>query len=140
MRLLILGAPASGKTNLARTLSSDFGIPHIEVDQLYWAKEKGGPRSKNFPKTILAALNHDAWVVEGLARQALPFVQDKLTHVHLHKVPYPMLVKRTFKRFKKTYNAKECAINMNPFYFYRREKIHSLLLRRGIKPFETSTS
>jgi predicted kinase len=64
-RILILGRTGSGKTTLARELAAAFGLPHVELDSLYF-----GPDFSRAPLSLLrertsAAIAGDRWVTDG---------------------------------------------------------------------------
>src|SRR6266852_563621 len=64
-RILILGRTGSGKTTLARELAAAIGVPHIELDALYF-----GPNFSTAPLPVLrertsAAVAGDRWVSDG---------------------------------------------------------------------------
>jgi adenylate kinase family enzyme len=64
-RILILGRTGSGKTTLARELAAAIGVPHVELDALYF-----GPNFSTAPLPVLrdrtsAAIAGDRWVADG---------------------------------------------------------------------------
>jgi energy-coupling factor transporter ATP-binding protein EcfA2 len=64
-RILILGRTGSGKTTLARELAAAIGVPHVELDALYF-----GPDFSTAPLSVLrertsAAIAGDRWVTDG---------------------------------------------------------------------------
>jgi energy-coupling factor transporter ATP-binding protein EcfA2 len=64
-RILILGRTGSGKTTLARELAAAVGVPHVELDALYF-----GPDFSTVPLPVLrertsAAIAGDRWVTDG---------------------------------------------------------------------------
>jgi energy-coupling factor transporter ATP-binding protein EcfA2 len=64
-RILILGRTGSGKTTLARELAAGIGVPHVELDALYF-----GPDFSTVPLSVLrertsAAIAGDRWVTDG---------------------------------------------------------------------------
>jgi hypothetical protein len=64
-RILVLGRTGSGKTTLARELAAAVGVPHVELDALYF-----GPQFSTVPLPLLrertsAAIAGDRWVTDG---------------------------------------------------------------------------
>lgn len=64
-RILILGRTGSGKTTLARELAAAIGVPHVELDALYF-----GPNFSTAPLPVLrdrtrAAIAGNRWVTDG---------------------------------------------------------------------------
>lgn len=64
-RILVLGRTGSGKTTLARELAARLGVPHVELDSLYF-----GPGFETVPLPLLrertsAAVAGDRWVTDG---------------------------------------------------------------------------
>jgi hypothetical protein len=67
-RIVILGRTGSGKTTLARELAAALGVPHVELDSLYF-----GPDFSTVPLPLLrerttAAIAGDRWVTDGNKR------------------------------------------------------------------------
>lgn len=64
-RILVLGRTGSGKTTLARELAAVIGVPHVELDALFF-----GPNFSTVPLSVLrerttAAIAADHWVTDG---------------------------------------------------------------------------
>jgi predicted kinase len=67
-RILILGRTGSGKTTLAREVAAALGVPHVELDSLYF-----GPDFSRAPLSLLrdrtsAAIAGDRWITDGNKR------------------------------------------------------------------------
>jgi adenylate kinase family enzyme len=64
-RVAVVGVTGSGKTTLARELARRMGVPHIEIDAIYW-----GPNWTETPREVVraritTALAGDGWVTDG---------------------------------------------------------------------------
>jgi hypothetical protein len=64
-RVLVLGRTGSGKTTLGRELAAALGVPHVELDALYF-----GPDLSTVPLHVLRerttmAVAGDRWVTDG---------------------------------------------------------------------------
>ena len=62
-RILVVGPTASGKTTVARRLSEQFYLPHVELDVLHW-----GPNwtiQEDFLVQVERTIEGDTWVIEG---------------------------------------------------------------------------
>ena len=44
-RVFVLGLPGSGKTTFAQGLSSVTGLPHLELDLIYWPIQREDRKS-----------------------------------------------------------------------------------------------
>jgi len=62
-RVLVVGPSGSGKSTLAKRLSAVLGVPHVELDVLYW-----GPnwtKRETFEADVAECLARDTWIVDG---------------------------------------------------------------------------
>lgn len=67
-KIHIIGSVGSGKTTLARNLSMQFHIPHVELDQVVWVRHAGGDikrTEKERDKLLSKIVRSDAWIIEG---------------------------------------------------------------------------
>jgi predicted kinase len=67
-RILVIGRTGSGKTTLARALATALGVPHVELDSLFF-----NPDFSTVPLEVLrertrAAIAGDHWVTDGNKR------------------------------------------------------------------------
>jgi adenylate kinase family enzyme len=69
MKIHIVGSVGSGKTTLARTLSSKLNVPFYELDNVVWKRLKSGDRrrsDKDRDEYLNKIVNCDAWIIEGV--------------------------------------------------------------------------
>jgi adenylate kinase family enzyme len=61
----VIGSTGSGKTTFARALAQRLGIPHIELDALFWQPNWTMTAPDEFKQRVAAALGAGEWVVDG---------------------------------------------------------------------------
>ena len=64
-RLIVIGCPGSGKSELSRKLHKITGIPLYHLDMMYWNADRTTVQSSIFLKRLGAALEGDEWIVDG---------------------------------------------------------------------------
>lgn len=67
-RIVIIGRTGSGKTTLARRLAAALGVPHVELDSLYFGPEFSTAPLEVLRERTIAALAGDRWVTDGNKR------------------------------------------------------------------------
>lgn len=80
-RIIVFGNSGSGKTTLARSLASDFGLAHLDLDQLAWSAPGVRRPLAESEAAIRSFLQGQSdWVIEGcyadLLEIALPFCTE----------------------------------------------------------------
>lgn len=97
-RILILGRTGSGKTTLARELAAATGVPHVELDALYF-----GPDLSTVPLSVLrertsAAIAGDRWVTDGNKSAVRDLVWPRADTVIWLDYPFVVSLRRLGKR------------------------------------------
>jgi adenylate kinase family enzyme len=64
-RIAVVGTTGSGKTTLARAISRQLHIPHVELDALFWEADWVEAKPLVFRERVTRALEGDRWVVDG---------------------------------------------------------------------------
>lgn len=64
-RILVLGRTGSGKTTLARELAATRGVPHVELDALYFAADFSTVPPSVLRERTTDAIVGDRWVTDG---------------------------------------------------------------------------
>jgi adenylate kinase family enzyme len=64
-KIAVVGTTCSGKTTVARRLSEQHGVPHIELHALHWGPNWSEPSAGDFRARVDEALTPDGWVADG---------------------------------------------------------------------------
>lgn len=64
-RIIIVGPPGSGKTTVGRTIAIRLGLPHIELDSLWWEANWTEAGPDLFRQRAAEAVAADRWVLDG---------------------------------------------------------------------------
>jgi adenylate kinase family enzyme len=64
-RISVVGTTGSGKTTVARQISSRLKLPYIELDALYWDENWTGVSDQVFRERVIAAVQAEQWVIDG---------------------------------------------------------------------------
>lgn len=64
-RVAVVGVTGSGKTTFAIALSERLGVPHIELDALYWRPNWTPLDRHEFNARIATEVARDGWVIDG---------------------------------------------------------------------------
>jgi len=67
-RIVIVGRTGSGKTTLARELAASLGVPHVELDSLYFGPQFTTVPLETLRERTVEALAGDRWVTDGNKR------------------------------------------------------------------------
>jgi adenylate kinase family enzyme len=64
-RVAVVGVTGVGKTMFAAALSERLGVPHIELDALYWQPNWTPTDRDDFRARIASEVTRDGWVIDG---------------------------------------------------------------------------
>ena len=99
----MIGPTGSGKTTFARALAAKLGVPHIELDALFWRPGWMMSSADELRSKVEPALSHDGWVVDGNYSGKLgTLVLDHADEIVWLDLPlrrtWPRLLRRTVRR------------------------------------------
>src|SRR5438876_9760002 len=90
-RLVVIGAPGSGKTMLASEISRRLALPHVELDAFHWEPNWTEAPLERFRRRVEAALWRDHWVVDGYYLKVQDLIWPRAQVVVW--LDYPLLLK-----------------------------------------------
>jgi adenylate kinase family enzyme len=64
-RIVVVGAPGSGKTTTATEIARRLGLPRVELDALHWGSDWTPVAPDTLREFFRTATAGDAWVVDG---------------------------------------------------------------------------
>lgn len=95
-RLLIIGLPGAGKTQLAWRLAQELGVPHIEADRLFWISDRR--ENPEFRKLVRLRLEEKNWVFEGHFSKVQDIALPRAQAVIWLKPPFFVVLYRFLRR------------------------------------------
>ncbi len=96
-KIALFGAPATGKSTLAKTLSADLGLPHTDLDDLLFTPH--GPLSLDeFRRQAGEITQRDEWIVEGNFSKLADVVWHRADTLVWLDFPLPLILYRITRR------------------------------------------
>jgi len=101
-RVAVIGVTGVGKTMFAAALSEHLGVPHLELDALYWQPDWTPPDRDEFRARIAAEVARDGWVIDGNYRATRELVWSAADTLIWLNYPllliFDRLLRRTLRR------------------------------------------
>jgi hypothetical protein len=101
-RISIIGSSGSGKSTLAKSLSARLGLPHTELDDLYWLPDWCERDKSEFRQLVDQATAAPTWVIDGGYSEVRDFVWGRAdTLIWLDQTlsrTMLQLIRRTYRR------------------------------------------
>ncbi|MFQ5943266.1 MAG: adenylate kinase [Anaerolineales bacterium] len=97
-RAIVVGTSCSGKTTVARRISDASGIPHIELDALFWGSNWTPSPRDEFLERVRRAVEGDEWVLDGNYSYTRAVTWPRATHLMWLNLPFRVVLWRSVKR------------------------------------------
>lgn len=101
-RVVVVGTSGSGKTTLAGELARRSGLPHVELDTLFWGPGWTEAPEELFRERVEAAIRGPRWVVDGNYSKVRALIWSRAERLVWldYSLPVVMgrLVRRTLRR------------------------------------------
>ncbi|TFE26448.1 AAA family ATPase [Cohnella luojiensis] len=102
-KIHIIGSVGSGKTTLARNLSSKLSIPYYELDNVVWKRHKSGDirrTDEERDEYLDKIIRSDRWIIEGAHNHIWVFKSFQNADLIIFlDTPYMKRIIRIIKRF-----------------------------------------
>jgi len=100
-RVVVIGAPCSGKTTFAYQLAQLMRVKHIELDTIYWLQYRIPRSHDEFRMLVKDAVAANEWVVDGYYGNTLGDIcLSRVTTLIWLKYPWHVLFYRALRRLK----------------------------------------
>lgn len=115
MKIDIIGSVASGKTTLAKKISSKYQVPYYEKDNIVWERTLNGDKQRTPEERdalFQQIIANDNWIVEGSPRKSLRESFECCEYIIVLNERTIIRLARVFKRWilqrigKEKYNTK----------------------------------
>ena len=97
-RIAVVGTSGSGKTTLARQLAQRLGIPHIELDAIYWGADWTPAPHDVFRERATVVLSGRTWTVDGNYSTVRDIVWRRADTLVWLDYPLPVVMGRVTSR------------------------------------------
>ncbi|HUV39312.1 MAG TPA: adenylate kinase [Planctomycetota bacterium] len=97
-RVVVVGTSCSGKSLLARQIAEALGIPHVEMDALFWLPNWRKRPKDEFREILRDAVAGEAWVMDGNYGWSRDIVLPRVTHVVWLNYPFWTVLRRALVR------------------------------------------
>ena len=122
----MIGPTGSGKTTFARSLAEKLGVPHVEIDALFWQPGWVMTPADELRAKVEAALFDGGWVVDGNYTSRLgTFVLEQADQVVWLDLPLRTTLRRLLRRTVRRLRTREAIWGTN------RETFRNAFLSRN---------
>ena len=95
-RVAVVGTSCSGKTTFAQQLAARLGVPHVELDALYWGS--AWTVRPEFHHDVAVAAEQPRWVIDGNYTAVRELVWSRATTIVWLDYSFPRVFGRALRR------------------------------------------
>ncbi len=99
-RIVVYGPACSGKTTVADHIAQHIGVPHVELDAVFWQPDWVEKPTEEFRADVSALLNRhvDGWVFDGNYSNVRDLILPQVDTVVWLQLPFRTVYWRALKR------------------------------------------
>ena len=97
-RVSVVGSSGSGKTTFAAQMTARLGVPHIELDAIWWGPNWTHLDAETFAAKVDVATAADAWVCDGNFSAVRQIVLERADTVVWLDLPLRTCLARMLRR------------------------------------------
>jgi len=129
LRVSVVGTSCSGKTTVSRQIASQFHIPHVELDAVYWQPNWIRLQIDRFRSAAELAAAGNQWVIDGNYGSVRDIIWKRATDVVWLNLPFVVVLWRAIKRTGRR------VITGEELFAGNRETVRNTLLDRDGIPW-----
>lgn len=121
-RIAIVGDSGSGKTWLGERLAAQLGLPHVEIDALYWQPDWTPLPDAELRARVAAVVAEASWIIDGnYGSKVQPMILEAADTVIWLDLPRRQVMTAVTRR------TLDRVIRRRPLWNDNRERIRDLL-------------
>jgi adenylate kinase family enzyme len=124
IRVCVIGSSCAGKTTFSRCLAQHLGIPHIELDALYWLPNWQLRPPQEFRTLVQQATAQERWVIDGNYSAVRTLIWSRATTVVWLNYAFPIVLWRALTRTMRR------SLTQEELFTGNRESLHRAFLSR----------
>jgi adenylate kinase family enzyme len=97
-RVIVIGSSGSGKTTFAGQFAAILGVPHIELDAVFWLPNWTHRDRDEFRQLVAQAVSKERWVADGNYSAVRDILWSRATAAVWLNYPFILVFWRVFKR------------------------------------------
>lgn len=126
-KIIIVGCSCTGKTSTGRLIEKELGLPHTDIDDLFWKPDWNGSTDEELSSKLEEVTSKEKWCLVGNYGRTNHITWPKADLIVWLNFPFPVVFRQSlYRTLKRIYTGEDiCNGNKETFFkqFFTRESI-----------------